>query len=85
MAIHYKRPKDGIYWVHIHVNLKEDFALGQVRNGHFRWLTKLNNDLVESLNGHIRIQDISLGNLIGQKIKMVKIEKPSLDILKEIS
>lgn len=75
MATHYPNPEDGIYWVHFHIGLKEDWALGQVRNGHFRWLSQLNNDLFPQLCGQ-RIQPISLEELASKKIKMVKIQKP---------
>lgn len=72
MAIHYPNPADGFYWVHIHLkhkNNKNDWALGQVKNGNFRWLTKLNG---------FRIDSISINELLNRKILMVKIEKPTI-------
>ena len=72
MATHYVNPDDGFYWVQYHIGKKNDWALGQVRNGHFRWMTKANG---------FNITPISLDGLLLQKVPMVKIEKPPVELL----
>ena len=72
MSIHYVNPDDGFYWVQYHLNKKNDWAMGQVKNGHFKWLTKVNG---------FNISPISIAGLLLQKVKMVRIEKPPITLL----
>lgn len=72
MATHYINPDDGYYWVQYHLGNKNDWALGRIKNGNFSWLTKLNG---------FHIAPITTDGLLLQKVKMVKIEKPPMELL----
>ncbi len=63
--------ENGVYWIKIYIfqTRKESWKLGEVRNGHFTWITLPFGDFPT--------EKISLRELIERGIPMIKIENPA--------
>jgi hypothetical protein len=69
--------EDGYYWVMIklflnNAQIKFDWHLGCVKNGHFSWV-------IHHAEGSLGLSAIKLKELIDLKVPMVKIDKPKIN------